>query len=293
MPRIAVVTRKGGVGKSEVTVALAAAFARRHERTLVVDLDPQANASRRLAAAWDQESGQPTVSEAIKADTIGVGEDVVVPCGWTDSAGERSKEAEYIDVLPSRLDLMNRETETGQVGAIRRLKKALDGWSDDYDWQLYDNRPDLGHLVQMSMAAADYVLVPCALEFDAIDGAMEVQRFIDEHAEDIFNPTLQLLAVLPTRYDGRKAEQQFQYEGLRNHFRDLVLKFGGMATLSKGDEFFVPPYIPERTRFAEADSAAASLTAWNDRVGRETTEIYDRLAEAIVARVKQLEEVAA
>ncbi|WP_426624425.1 ParA family protein [Leifsonia sp. McL0607] len=287
--RIAISTRKGGVGKSEVLVALASAFARKKERVLAVDLDPQANASRRLGAAWEADAGKPSISEVIKADAVGVGEDAVVSCGWTDENGNPTEEASYIDVLAARLDLINREGEAGQVGALRRLKKALDGgWTDKYDWILFDNKPDLGHLVQLSLAATDYVLVPSTLDFDAVAGAIEVRQFIAEHADDMMNPSLKLLAVLPTRYDKRKAEQNFQYDNLREYFPDELLKFARNVERNGTVEFVTPSYIPERTRFAEADSAAVSLTAWNDATARETVAIYDALADALTTRVSEL-----
>jgi chromosome partitioning protein len=294
MPRAAIVTRKGGVGKTEVVVATASAFARKKKRCLVVDLDPQANASRRLAASWDAENGRPSVSEAIKADAQGVGEDAVIQCGWVNDDGRPTDEAEYIDVLPARLDLINREGEAGQVGAIRRLKKALDGWTDDYDWIIFDNKPDLGHLVQLSLAATDFVLVPSTLDFDAVDGAIEVRRFIAEHAEDMMNPSLQLLAVLPTRYDKRKAEQNFQYQNLKEQFPNELLGFTQSVKRNGIVEFVTPSYIPERTRFAEADSAAVSLAAWNDATARETVAIYDAFTSALAKRASELtKEVAA
>lgn len=291
MPKkLAITTRKGGVGKTEVLVALVAALARRASRVLVVDLDPQGNASRRLAAAWDPTRGLPSISEVIKADQVGGGVDAVVPCGWVDSAGKPTAEAQYIDVLPARPDLLNREYEAGQVGALRRLKKALEGWTDGYDYILFDNRPDLGHLVQLTLAAADYVLVPSTLDFDGVGGALDVRDFIQDHAEDVMNPNLQLLAVLPTRFDKRLLEQRDQYDNLREAFPDHLLNFTQNVKRNGVVEFVTPSYIPEKVRFAEADSAAASLTAWNDKTARETVAIYDALAKAVVERATEMSE---
>ncbi|MFC4225507.1 ParA family protein [Lysinibacter cavernae] len=277
-----IANNKGGVGKSELTVQLAAALARAKKRVLVVDLDPQGNASRRLGVAWDSTDPTPTMSEVIKANEVGAGAGAVVQCGWVED-DEPTEEAQNIDVLPSRFDLLNRESEAGTVGAVRRVKKALEGFGDQYDVVLIDTRPDLGHLVQMAFAAADTVLVPTDPNFDGVEGAIRVADFISEHAEDLSNPKLDVGGVIVTR---RKvtAEHDFQLEGIRTQFGDKVWKFGGVKKDSAGDETLVPNEIPEWSRFSEADSAGVSLAAWNDRRARSTVAIFDAIATEYIKR---------
>lgn len=278
-----VANNKGGVSKTEVTVQLAAALARAERRILVVDMDPQANATRRLGVEWDPKEPIATMSEVIKANQDGAGEGAVVACGWTQPDGTPTAEAQRIDVLPARFDLINRETEAGVVGAVRRLKKALSGWTEDYDVILIDTRPDLGHLVQMSMTAADTIIIPTDPNYDSIEAAIRVTDFVARHAIDIANPSLTVGGVIVTR---RKAtsEQDYQLEGLREQFGDLVWDLGGLVQLPDGSELLNQSYIPELSRFAEADAAAVSLSDWNDRNGRKTVAIFDAVARTYQAR---------
>ncbi|MBG6240101.1 chromosome partitioning protein [Mycetocola sp. CAN_C7] len=271
------------MSKTELTVQLAAALARANWQVLVVDMDPQANATRRLGVDWDPTEPIVTMSEVIKADQVGVAEGAVVGCRWTLPDGTPTVEAGNIDVLPSRFDLINRETEAGVVGAVRRLKKALEGWSEDYDVILVDTRPDLGHLVQMSMAAADTIIIPTDPNYDSVEAAIRVNDFVTRHAMDIGNPDLSVGGVVVTR---RKAtsEHDYQIEGLREQFGDLVWNLGGVVKLPDGSDLLNPPYIPEWSRFAEADAAAVSLSDWHDRNGRKTVAIYDAVARAYQAR---------
>jgi chromosome partitioning protein len=276
---------KGGVQKTGVCVQTAAGLARQGLKVLVVDTDPQANATRRLGIEWDPAAPIASISEAIAANTEGAGEGAVVACGWVDAAGNPTKEAELIDVIPARFDLINREGEAGNVGAVRRLKKALTGWTDDYDVVLIDSRPDLGHLVQMAMAAADVVVIPSDAGFDAVEGAIRVSDFVQAHAEDITNPGLRIGGIIVTRKRST-AEADFQVEGVIERFGDLVWNFRTTKTIP-GDVVvdLTPDYIPEWTRFSEADSAAASLSTWTDSRGRESVRIFDQVAQNVIDRL--------
>ena len=222
-----VANNKGGVGKTTVTVQLAAALARSGLEVLVVDMDPQANATRRLGVSWNPAAPVPTMSEVIK---------------------------------------------------------ALDGWSERYDVVLIDTRPDLGHLVQMSLAAADTVLIVAAPEYDAVEAAVRVRDFVTEHSADLTNDGLAVGGVVVTM---RKptAEHNFQLEGLADTFgkslwdlRTTRVHLDGSAVEA------TPSHIPAWSRFTEADSAAVSLAAWTDSRGRETTAIFDALGAEFIAR---------
>lgn len=283
-PHISVISNdKGGVSKSQLTVQLAAGLARAGKRVLVIDLDPQANTTRRLGIDWDPEAPFATMSEVIKADQSGIGEGAVLRSGWVDAEGNPTSEAELIDVLPSRFDLVNRETEAGVVGAVRRLKKALEGWIDDYDVVLIDTPPSLGHLTQMAMAAADTVLIPASAQYDAVEAAIRVSDFVTRHAADLANPQLHIGGVVITRYRDQ-VEDEFQAKGLREHFGDLVWALAGTYQVSKDDTASIPRYIKEKVRYAEADSAAVSLSAWRDREGRLTIAVFDALAREYIDR---------
>jgi chromosome partitioning protein len=275
---------KGGVAKSMVTVQLAAGLARAGKRVLVIDFDPQANATRRLGIEWNPDEPFATMSEVIKADRSGVGEEAVLACGWTNPDGTATVEAELIDVLPSRFDLVNRETEAGVVGAVRRLKKALEGWTDGYDAILIDTPPSLGHLTQMAMAAADTVIIPATAQYDSVEAAIRVNDFVVRHAADLANSDLAVGGVIVTRYKDQ-LEHEFQVTGLRETFGDLVWDLTGVVKLPNGSDLLIPRYIREWARYADADSAAVSLSAWRDREGRRTVAAFDALARIYIDRI--------
>lgn len=273
---------KGGVAKTGTMVQTAAALARAGYDVLAVDTDPQANATRRFGIEWDPANPIASVSEAIVANEVGAGEGAVIACAWTDRDGNPTAEAGHIDVLPARFDLLNREAEAGTVGAVRRLKKALTGWTDDYDYVLIDTRPDLGHLVQMAMAAADAVLIPSDPGYDSVEAAIRVADFVSRHAEDLGNPGLRVAGVIVTR-KRETAEARFQVEGLIERFGDLVWDLRTTKTIP-GDVVveLTPSHIPEWTRFAEADSMSASLADWTDGRGRAASGLFDQIAHRIV-----------
>lgn len=276
---------KGGVSKSQLTVQLAGALARQGKRVLVVDLDPQANATRRLGIDWTPESPFPTTSEAVKSDKDGVGEQVVIPSGWVDSDGELTDEGKLIDVLPARFDLVNREHEAGSPGSVLRLRKALKGWTEDrYDVTLIDTQPSLGHLTQLALCAANTVLIPCIAEYDSAEAAMRMHDFVKQNAYVLYNPELEVKGVVITRYKARN-EYEFQAKQLRQNFGDLIWELKGSVTAANGDRHKIPTYLPELIRYGEADSAAVSMSAWGDLEGRKSVGVYDALAKIYTERV--------
>lgn len=278
---LTIANNKGGVGKSSFTVQAAAALARRGKKVLVIDMDPQANATRRLGVEWDPDEPVLTVSEVIKANEQGVGEQAVVGARWLDTDGEPTVEAGLIDVLPSRFDLLNREAESGAIGANRRLKKSLAGWTDEYDFVLIDTRPDLGHLVQMALATSDFVLILTDPAYDGVEGAIRIRDFVDQYAIDLANPDLKVGGVVVNRHKKNTLEHAFQLEGLKEKFGGLVWNLAGPVTV-RGVRIDTPSYIPEWTRFPEADAAGVALSAWTDSRGRETVALYDQVAKHIV-----------
>lgn len=261
-PRIAVGNNKGGTGKTTTTVRLAEALAEKGHRVLVVDLDPQGNASRRLGWTFDPDEPQLTISEAIRADESGVAAQVVQPIGWDAPYAER------IALCPARLDLENRMSEAGVVGAHRRLAKALQGVDDQVDYTLIDCPPSLFHLTQLGMAAADYALAVTQPEYDAVEAAVRYREFIAERAADLSNPGLSFLGIVVNDLDGRRGGHAYQLDGIRELFPGVAWE----------------PVIPTRTIVADADEAAAPLVAMKS-AAKEARELYGALAERLVKAV--------
>lgn len=262
--RVAIGNHKGGSDKTAFTINLSAALAEQGLRVLVGDLDPQANASRRLGFRFDPEDPAPTISEAIKANEPGVAAQAFTPCGWDEPYASR------ITLLPARFDLENRIPEAGTPGAPARLRKALRGADDEFDVVLLDCPPSLGHLTQLALTAADVALCSLVPDYDSVEGAVRFRDFITDRGEDIDNAELRLIGVLVSEVQERLSAQSFQLEGLPELFGDMVWK----------------PYVPERTVVREAGAAAAPLAAWgNQKRAPEARDAYTALAQRLAKEV--------
>lgn len=260
---VTVGNNKGGVGKTGVVVQLADAFARAGRSVLVVDLDPQANASRQLGWQDSHDSPKPTIGDALRDASEGVAEGALVE-GRDLESGIR------VDLLPSRVDLENRISEASTVGAVRRLKKVLKGWTDGYDIVLVDTPPSLGHLTQMALAASNIALCVTAPEFDSVEGMTRFRSFVAEHAEDLANPELQFAGVIVNLHKKNLNEHTFQMEGLE----ELI-----------GPEELLQPVIPDRAVMKEAAAAGASLADYKTQSGKQMAGVFDALAETVMTRI--------
>jgi len=252
---------KGGSGKTGACINVAGALADMGHRVLVVDIDPQANASRRLGVPFQREYPTPTIAEAIKDAGEGVAASAIVPCQWGGNYSER------ISVIPSRYDLENRVSEAGIVGAVSRLRRAMSGVDDEYDYTFFDCPPSLGHLTQLGLAASNYVLCTVDPEYDGVDGGVRLRDFIANHAADLGNPQLKLLGVIVSRYRQQLGSHAFQVEGMPEVF---------------GAELIWEEIVPERAPVKDAADAASSLRQVASTSAREMMAVYAKIAERIV-----------
>jgi chromosome partitioning protein len=286
---IAFANNKGGTGKTTCVVQTAAALARAGKSVLVADLDPQGNATQSFGLDPESLQSIPTVSEAIKANTHGerggegAAADVVVSCEWRDSRGALTEEAKLIHVLPARFDLENRESESGTPGAVRRFAKALAGVAENYDYVLVDTRPSLGHLSQLAYAAADYVVLVTTPTYFAAEGAGRVVDFISTSAVDLNNSKLKLGGVVINKVKQTTADRA-QIDGIVETYGDKVWRLRTIkGKLGDYEVENTPDFIPDWTRFAEAENANSSLSAWSGDRARKTTAIFDQIAANIIA----------
>ncbi|GAA3144371.1 ParA family protein [Planomonospora alba] len=262
--RIAVANNKGGTGKTSSTINLAAALADRGLSVLVIDLDPQANASRRLAFQQDPATPRPTISDVLKAiaenpneDLAGCAVDAFAPVGWPEPYSER------ITLIPSRADLENRATlEAAQLGAVQRLDVALEGADAEFDVVLIDCPPNLGHLTQMGLAAADLALCVMDPEIDGMEGAIALRDFVTANRKKLSNPGLEVVGYVVNRVDTRTGAHRFQVE------ESIPETFG---------EALMRPVLPERVAIKDAADADPPLPL--QALGRDGKEMADRFAE--------------
>lgn len=261
--RVVIGNHKGGSGKTAFTVNMAAALAAAGKRVLVVDLDPQANASRRLGWRFDPARPVPTVAEAIKADEAGVAADAIYQCGQDGEAC-----GQVVDLLPSRFDLENRVSEAGVVGAVTRLRKALDGVDDGYDVTLLDCPPSLGHLTQMALAAGDVAVCTVEPEYDSVEGAVRFRDFITSRSGDLGNPGLALIGYVVSRVRAGVGAHAFQLAGLADLF---------------GTDHVWSPHIPEQAQIKDAADAAVPLRQLGHPRAAEMASLYDQLAARLLA----------
>jgi cellulose biosynthesis protein BcsQ len=259
--RTALANNKGGVSKTASCISLAAGLARAGQRVLVCDMDPQGNATRRLATQLSDDS--PTMSEVIASAAPGCAADAIAPCGWDVDYAER------ISVIPAAPDLANRGGELHLLGAVRRLAKAMGGADDDYDVTLFDCPPDIGHLTQMALATVDDVLEILEPEYDAVEAAVRLRDFIEAYREDMGNPTVTVLGFLVARVRENLSAHKFQLAGLPDLF---------------GPDLVWQPVIPERAVVKDANESAVPIEAVGP-VGREIAALYDQLAQRYLSAV--------
>jgi chromosome partitioning protein len=254
---IAVANQKGGVGKTTTAVNIGGEFARRGLRTLLVDCDPQGNATTSLGVRKDELLA--TTYELLLQQRSSA--DVVIS---TTRAG--------YDLIPADQDLAGAAVElTNLPQRERRLEAALDHMRGTYDRIIIDCPPSLGLLTLNALCAADSVLIPLQCEYLALEGLAQLKGTLDRVRTGL-NPSLRILGVVMTMYDGRTNLAQQVVDEVQRHFPRLICR-----TL-----------IPRSVRLSEAPSYGR-LIAEYDPHGR-SAQAYAALTDELIQREERVYE---
>jgi chromosome partitioning protein len=206
---ICVCNQKGGVGKTTTSVNLASCIALSEKRCLLIDLDPQANASSGLGIRLSP--GEPSVYELLLSQEL-------------PRRVVRSTLLSHLDLLPSSQDLIGAEVEFVSLESRERmLAEALAGLRDSYDYMLIDCPPSLGVLTVNALVAADSVLVPIQCEYYALEGVGNLVNTITR-VRSTFNAALQFEGFLLTMFDPRNNLSHQVVQDVREHFGEKVFE---------------------------------------------------------------------
>jgi chromosome partitioning protein len=246
---LALVNQKGGVGKSTTAVNLSAYLAQMSKKVLLVDVDPQGNATSGLGLNRDH----PSVYRVFTGEASL--KDLMIPT-----------EVEGLTVVPATLELAGAEVEL--VTAMSRefkLQKALEPVKDRFDYVFIDSPPSLGLLTINALAAADGIIVPIQCEYYALEGLgklLETVRLVKANLK----PKLEIEGVILTMYDTRTRLSQQVAEEVRNHFGSLVYK----------------TIIPRTVRLSEAPSYGKPILFYSPTC--KGAEAYKNLAKEVMKR---------
>jgi len=248
---ITVCNQKGGVGKTTTAVNLSAFFAIAGQKTLLMDLDPQGNATSGVGI--DKNTVEQTIYNAllgkVQIDSL------IMPT-----------EIDKLSIIPSNLNLTGAEVElVGAIGREFKLRNALEPIKDGFDFIIIDSPPSLGLLTVNALTASHSVLIPIQCEYYALEGLGQLTKTLDLVRKNL-NPSLQIEGVLLTMADYRTKLTSEVIEEARNYFKDKVYE----------------TVIPRNIKLTEAPSFGKPIALYD--MASIGAQMYQKLAAEILGK---------
>lgn len=252
--KIAIVNQKGGVGKSTTAVNLSACLAELGKTVLLIDIDPQGNATSGVGI--DKNNLPYTIYDLLIEDVPA--DKVTAPTNM-----------ENFSIIPSNIDLAGAEIElVSMISRENRLKKVIDTVEEEYEYIIIDCPPSLGLLTINALAAAESIIVPIQCEYYALEGLGQLLKTISLVQSNL-NPDLKIEGVLLTMYDARTNLSQQVIEEVKNYFDNKVYK----------------SIIPRNVRLSEAPSFGEPIIGYDSN--SKGADAYRALAKEVNANVQK------